>query len=90
MCDPAGKTVIKTWIVISVPGLVPEKKMPPQSHDGVLGFLRELIACRPAEADLIVCELTWDHDLWVSCGREMVHIADTLNKTPRRKRTATQ
>jgi len=71
-------TIKKHWIIVREPGKVPSKKMPEQSHDGVIKMLRELFECRQAGTDLTVCELTWNDDLWVSDGREALTIHDAM------------
>ena len=74
--------VIKRWIIVHEPGLVPEKKRPDaQTPEGVLAFLRELIACRPEGTRYTVAELTWDHDMWVSDGHELLDIEAAMAGT---------
>ncbi|MFC5356415.1 Lar family restriction alleviation protein [Azospirillum himalayense] len=70
-------TIKKRWIIIREPGSVPVTKIPKQSHDGALEFLRECTAIYPA-AELTLAELTWNNDLWVSDGREALTIDDAM------------
>lgn len=61
-------TVCRTYIVVHEPGMVPEKKIPEQSNDGVSAFLIELEACRPEGTHYTVVQLIWDGDIWVHSG----------------------
>jgi len=71
------------WVIICKPGCHPEVKGAFKQQE-VEPFLRELIACRPAEAALSVVSLTWDFKLWVECGRERIAMADYV--MPRRRK----
>lgn len=81
LTEGATETVIKRWIIIREPGKVPVTKIPKQSHDGALEFLRECADIYP-DADLTLAELTWNHDLWVSDGREELTIEDAMAGLP--------
>lgn len=73
----SAETVVRYWIIIFEPGLVPDKKVPiPQTDAGAIDFLRKLIALHKLETRLTLCRLTWNHDLWVDDGREYVAIRD--------------
>jgi len=75
---PAGQeTILHGFVIVRDPGCAPEGKGPfPHGH--VSTFVRELIACRPAGTEITVALLTWNHELWVDDGREMITIEDAL------------
>lgn len=78
---PTGEhdSVIKRWIIVREPGCVPEKKCPPhQSNLGAIAMIADLLDCRPPGTHLTLCELTWDHDLWASDGREELTIFNAI------------
>lgn len=80
-CD--GETSIrKTWIIIREPGFVPVKKDP--IAYGVTEFLRECVKYYPEGTTYTICELTWDFDLWVQCGREYLAMAAHAEKRRRK------
>lgn len=57
---------------------VPEKKGPFTSVELMTRFLREAIDVWPKDSKITLCTLTWDDDLWVDCGREYLHIMDSV------------
>lgn len=75
-CDEGG-AVRRRWIIVQEPGCIPEKKghFP---YERLEGFLRELIACRPAGTQYTIVSLTWDFDIWVESGREYLTMCEVL------------
>ncbi|MBR0653442.1 hypothetical protein GXW78_27615 [Roseomonas terrae] len=72
----ATETVIKRWIIVHEPGMVPEKKRPhPQTSEGAEDFLIQLALCRPPGTRYTLACLTWDHDLWVCSGEEALSMS---------------
>ena len=80
-CDRYGGSGIikKAFVVLKRPGKVPEKKGAFVTEQQLNEFVRECIRCRELD-DIIVCRLTWDDDLWVDDGREMIEIDDSFHR----------
>jgi hypothetical protein len=66
------RTVVRVWIIVKEPGRIPEKKDPPQTNAGVVQFLKELVERRPKGTEYVVANLTWNGDLWVESGNEVL------------------
>lgn len=67
------------WIIVHEPGCIPEKKGGFSSGQ-VNGFLRELIDCRPTGTRYTVVSLTWDFDVWVQDGHELLREDEILDE----------
>lgn len=61
--------ILRAFVILKEPGKIPEKKGPFTSYELLNRFIDELETHRPT-AELTICELTWDLDLWVESGRE--------------------
>lgn len=86
---PPDDGILRRWIIVHEPGLVPELKMPPtQSAEGVLDFLIALRDCRPQGTTYTVARLTWNNDLWVNSGDEELTIAELSHPRLFKKRVA--
>lgn len=72
--DGGGGCVVQVYIIVHEPGLVPDKKHPPQNVDGVTEFLLALELCKPKGTTYTVVELTWDGDIWVQSGNEWLSL----------------
>ncbi|WP_451985835.1 hypothetical protein [Azospirillum endophyticum] len=79
--EPAQDCVIKRWIIMYEPGMVPQVKGPMPDHDSNIAFLRELMRHNPT-ATFTVCEVVWNHDLWVTDGHEAIAIDDDMKLLP--------
>jgi hypothetical protein len=79
LCIRLGMTeqIKRRYIIVKQPGKIPDKKRPIQSHAGAFDMLRELRGLYP-DALLLLCEITWDDDLWVSDGDEVLHLQEIL------------
>lgn len=77
LAENATETVIKRWIIMHEPGMVPQVKGPMPDHDSNIAFLRELMQHNPA-ATFTVCEVVWNHDLWVTGGHEAIAVEDGM------------
>ena len=61
------------FIIVHEPERIPEKKRPPsQTWSGAARFACELLNCRKPGTRLTVLELTWNDDIWVSDGHELL------------------
>jgi hypothetical protein len=74
-----NEQVKRGFVILHRPGQIPEKKGPFTSEPLLGRFTREVIACRPADTRIIVARLTWDDDLWLDDGREMIRIDDAMS-----------
>lgn len=63
--------VIKKWIVRVIPGECPIVKSPEQTDEGIYNKLKELRSLYPASI-LLVCELAYGNQLWVSSEKEFI------------------
>ena len=80
-CERYGASgcVRRAFVTIIEPGKIPDGKGPFLTRAHLDTFVREVIALRPDRSThIIVSELTWNDELWVECGREMVEIDDAL------------
>lgn len=89
-CEMYGGSgsVKRAFVILKEPGRVPEKKGAFVTDDHLYKFVREVIACRHPDTQITVCRLTWNDDLWVDCGREMIAIDDSIKPKRRRRRAA--
>lgn len=70
-----GGCVRRAFVTIIEPGKIPDGKGPFLTRKHLDEFVREIIALRPDRSThIVVSELTWNDELWVECGREMVEI----------------
>lgn len=77
-CKPfegGGGCVKRVYIIVHEPGFIPDKKIPPQTDQGVTAFLLELEICKPPGTTYTVVELVWDGDIWVQSGAEWLSVA---------------
>ncbi len=69
-----NSSVRNRFVIVHGVGKVPFKLRPLyNNHEGVITLLEECLIHHPA-AKLIVAEVTWDNDLWVSSGTEVLAI----------------
>lgn len=61
--------ILRAFIILKNPGCGPQKKGPFTSDELLHRFMEEVKQHRP-DAEVTVCRLTWDFDLWVESGRE--------------------
>lgn len=74
-----GGCVRRAFVTIIEPGKIPDGKGPFLTRSHLDGFVREAIAARPDRSThIIVSQLTWNDELWVECGREMVEIDEIM------------
>lgn len=73
-----GGSVRRAFVTLIDAGMTPEGKGPFLTRKHLDEFVREVIACRPATTQIVVSQLTWNDELWVECGREMVAIDEAL------------
>lgn len=74
--------VSRRWVILRDRGCAPEKKGNFRTDAHLIGFVREAVRVRAADTQITVAQLTWNHDLWVQDGREMIAIADALAESP--------
>ena len=66
-------SIYKRWLIVNRPDEVPFVKRPEQSHEGVIAMLEEMESLPEyRDATITLVELTWDNQLWVSSGREVL------------------
>lgn len=80
MSQRETETIIKRWVILADPGCAPEKKGSFNDDEHLEQFLREVIACRPAQTAITVAYLTWNHDLWLESGRGWIAERDEWRK----------
>ena len=68
--DGKDATTKRVYIIVHEPGRIPDKKIPPQTNEGVSEFLLGLELCQPKGTRYTVVQLIWDGDIWVSDGHE--------------------
>lgn len=87
-CKRYGSTQVRrAFVILKQPGRIPEKKGAFLTEEHLEKFVRECIEAYPQrEVTIAVCRLTWNDDLWVDDGREMIGIIDSFK--PRRRKKA--
>lgn len=65
-------SIRRRWLTVQVPGRIAEKKGPFKSYDSTVDFALRLYDSHPAGTLVTMLELTWDFDLWVSPGNDLV------------------
>lgn len=80
-CERYGASgcVRRAFVTLLDVDKIPEGKGPFLTRVHLDEFVREAISARPATTQIIVSELTWNDELWVECGREMVAIDAALS-----------
>lgn len=74
-----GGCVRRAFVTIIEPGKIPDGKGPFLTNEHLMRFVREAIAARPDRStQIVVSELTWNDELWVDCGRQMIEIEDAF------------
>lgn len=74
-----GGCVRRAFVTIIEPGQIPLGKGPFLTREHLDKFVREAIAARPERSThIVVSEITWNDELWVECGREMVEIDEMM------------
>ena len=69
-----GGAVHRAFVILKEKGKIPEKKGPFLTAELLDKFVDEVLACRPADTEVIIAELTWNDDLWLECARERAEI----------------
>jgi len=67
--------VSRVYIIVHEPGLIPEKKMPRQTDEGVTEFLVALQMHHSEDTTYTVVQLVWNGDIWVQSGSEWLDMA---------------
>lgn len=67
--------VIKTWIIVDRPGIEPFKKQPMEGNETEM--LKHLMVLHP-DASLIVAQLAYGQDLWLTSGARWLSEAEAL------------
>ena len=69
--DKKGSMILKTWIIVKNPGVIPIVKQPGHGNDRLIKMLEELKEYNP-EAELIVASLAYGNQLWVESGEKVL------------------
>jgi hypothetical protein len=71
--------VLKRWIIVKEPSIIPLKKVPKNSDGGAIEMLKELRSLYP-EAVLILVELAYGDDLWLTDGDEAIRLDEIVRE----------
>jgi len=71
--------VLKRWIIVKEPHRIPLKKVPKNSDEGAIEMLKELRSFYP-EAVLILAELAYGNDLWLTDGDEAIRLDEVVRE----------
>ena len=69
----------KTWIIMQSPGFAPVKKRPLGGVENTLKMMKDLKRCFP-ESSLMIAELTFDDDLWLTSGDNYLSESKALSE----------
>lgn len=70
----------RSFVTIIEPGRIPDGKGPFLTLEHLERFVRDAIEYHPDRSThIVVSELTWNDQLWVRCGREMITLNDAID-----------